>query len=359
MRNINRPYGPLYPPAIAMLALLGATPALAQNYYPTGNPHNPASAGGTTNNVSPTNSATNNNTSTNTGTNTSRNNNQSSASNRTTISHSGNSRSTAQGAINGSVNNGSLSSSADPTINVYTSGSAGKSGGSYSSNNPNGAWNGGGSGRNGRNGTNSSDPPGVNGTNGTSAADPPALGSAANPLTENIGGTQTIRNVPEIVAPNISGGNPCLTGFSGGGAGPGIGVTVGIGWEDKDCARRANAALLNNLGQHAAAIALLCQNDAVARALAATGSPCTASARSDGTPYVVSNAPSPATTVAADPPPIVQAHAVDAAVIRRQQEVAVAPTPLPAAYTPPKLARPDYCYTATVSELKRHPECTQ
>ena len=110
---------------------------------------------------------------------------------------------------------------------------------------------------------------------GTSASsDPPAstnglpLGSPGNPYTTQVnnGGTQTIRNTPEIVAPNISGGNPCLVGISAGGSGPGFGLTFGIGYADKGCERRNSAALLNNIGERTAAVALMCQDESVARA---------------------------------------------------------------------------------------------
>jgi hypothetical protein len=181
-----------------------------------------------------------------------------------------------------------------------------------------------GGGTNGTNGTNATDPAGANGANGANSADPPALGSAGNPLTENIGGTTTLRNTPEIVAPNISGGNPCLVGISGGGAGPGIGITFGVGYSDKGCERRNSAALLSNIGEKDVAIELMCDDSNVREAMLRSGHPCAADR------------------------PVVAASAVDPAVVRRQQQAAVVPA---------KPARPDWCQTASPAELRTHPAC--
>lgn len=179
-------------------------------------------------------------------------------------------------------------------------------------------------------------------------ADPPQLGSPQLPLTENLNsnGTQTLRDVPEIVAPNINGGNPCLVGISGGGAGPGIGITLGIGYSDKGCERRNSAALLNNIGEKAAAIELMCDDDKVRQALLRAGQPCAADRARPAT-APVATAPAPAQNY-------IYAHSVDPAIIRRQQEVALAPT-----QTQPRPVKtyPDWCYTASGAELRAHPEC--
>lgn len=186
----------------------------------------------------------------------------------------------------------------------------------------------------------------------TPAGDPPAatdpasqLGSPNLPLTENIGGTQTIRNVPEIVAPNISGGNPCLVGVSGGGAGPGIGITLGFGYSDKGCDRRNNAALLSNIGMKDAAVALMCQDDSVRRALAESGHPC-----AEDRPVA---AVAPASTAAVDP-----------AVIRREQQIpAPAPAPTTIVMAPTTASagsiKPAWCDTTGPSEIRFHPECAK
>jgi hypothetical protein len=143
--------------------------------------------------------------------------------------------------------------------------------------------------------------------------------------------------VPEIIAPNISGGNPCLVGAAGGVAVAGFGATFGGGWEDKGCERRNSAALLNNIGEKAVAVALMCQDDNVRRAFIEAGQPCLA----DRPPAVVSTVAGPRTSQ------------IDPAVIRRQEPqpnvVAVATKP----------ARPDWCWTSSPQELRSHPECDQ
>ena len=188
------------------------------------------------------------------------------------------SRSSAQGSVNGSVNNGSLSSRATGGTASVTVINAVRSGG-------------GGIRRAASSGA--SDPPAP----APVPTDPgPALGSAANPLTENIGGTTVVKNVPEIVAPNISGGNPCLVGVSGGGAGPGIGITLGIGYSDRGCERRNSAALLNNIGEKAAAVELMCDDDRVRAALARAGQPCEADRQ-----RALAAAPRTASTAGVDP----------------------------------------------------------
>jgi hypothetical protein len=166
----------------------------------------------------------------------------------------------------------------------------------------------------------------------------PGLGTAGNPLTENIGGTQTIRNTPEIIAPNISGGNPCLVGISGGGAGPGIGVTIGIGYSDHSCERRNEAALLSNIGQRDVAIELMCDDSNVRAAMLRTGHPC-----------------------AGDRVVAAPVAAIDPDVVRRQQAAAMAPVAAPMVQLvnapPAKPARPEWCYTASKQELRGHPQC--
>lgn len=270
------------------------------------------------------------------------NSNKNSATSSAKASSSSSSRSQATGSIAGTQVNAPISSksqggSASVTvINTTTAANSNRQRGSGGS-----GW--------GRSGgyygsgatTTASDPPAV-------AADPPQLGSPQLPLTTNstntVGGTETIRTPPEIVAPNISGGNPCLVGISGGGSGPGIGITLGIGYSDKGCERRNNAAILNNIGEKNAAIELMCDDEHVREALARAGHPCEQDRARTATP--VATAPTP-TTVA-------RATAVDPAIIRRQQEVPLQEV----ATVRPKAPRyPDWCYTASALELRQHPEC--
>jgi len=317
MRNVFRPYGPAYGPIAALLLLLIAVSANAQTTV--------TDSSGSASNSTAGAAANNRNTN--------------------TLSNVGNQSAT--GAIAGTQVNapitsrsGAASTSTSGSTSSAQSGSSRvRVGGQTSSQsvrvvNVTPGYGSGGGGTNGTNGANAVDPagaPGANGTNGANSADPPAaLGSAGNPLTENIGGTTTLRNTPEIVAPNISGGNPCLVGISGGGAGPGIGITLGIGYSDKGCERRNSAALLSNIGQRDAAIELMCDDQGVREALARSGHPC-----------------------AADRAVAAPVAAVDPAVVRRQQDAAT-PAALAVASKP---SRPDWCETASPAELRTHPAC--
>lgn len=190
-------------------------------------------------------------------------------------------------------------------------------------------------------GNGSSGDPSGGATDPSAPTDPASqLGSPGLPLTETINGTQTLRNTPEIVAPNISGGNPCLVGISGGGAGPGIGITFGVGYSDRGCERRNEAALLSNIGERDVAVELMCDDGNVRAAMARTGHPCAAD-RATAQPV---------------------ASSVDPAVIRREQAAGVQPIPPVAqlatvASPPAKPPRPDWCYTASKQELRSHPQC--
>jgi hypothetical protein len=310
MRNVARPYGPIYGPMIA--ALLIAAPAFAQTTVSDQSGSNSNSTAGAA------------------------------ANNRNTNNLSNVGNQSATGAIAGTQVNapitsrsGASSTSGSQSTSSSQSGTSRvRVGGQTSSqsvrvvNVTPGYGGGGTNGTNGANGTDPAGAPGTNGTNGANSADPPALGSAGNPLTENIGGTTTLRNTPEIIAPNISGGNPCLVGISGGGAGPGIGITLGIGYADRGCERRNSAALLSNMGQKDVAVELMCDDQAVREAMARTGHPCAAD-RAVATPVATTQ--------------------IDPAVVRRQQVAAAPPPP----------ARPDWCDTSSPAELRAHRECDQ
>jgi hypothetical protein len=97
-----------------------------------------------------------------------------------------------------------------------------------------------GAGANGSNGTNAVDPAGANGANGANAAGTTASGDPA--YSVNYSGGYSVHNVPEVIAPNIVGGNPCAVGASGGLAVSGFGITGGGTWADKQCERRQQAA---------------------------------------------------------------------------------------------------------------------
>ena len=100
-------------------------------------------------------------------------------------------------------------------------------------------------------------------------------GSATGTQNLNYGGSYTVRNTPEVIAPNVAGGNPCAVGASGGIGLPGFGLTAGTTWADKACELRQKVALLYNMGEPALAREMMCQDDDKLRAaMQRLGKPC-------------------------------------------------------------------------------------
>jgi hypothetical protein len=121
-----------------------------------------------------------------------------------------------------------------------------------------------------------------------------ATGSTSGAQTLNYGGSYTLRNTPEVIAPNVAGGNPCAIGASGGIGLPGFGLTAGATWADKACELRQKAALLYNMGEPALARELMCQDDDKLRAaMRRLGKPCGIDAQA-----AQPQAPAPAAAVA-------------------------------------------------------------
>ena len=105
-----------------------------------------------------------------------------------------------------------------------------------------------------------------------------------------------MRNTPEVIPPNVMGGNPCAVGASGGVSTPGFGLAMGATWADKACERRQQAALLFNMGEQKVALELMCQDDHVRDAMKIAARPCTADIPA---PAPVAQAPAAATTATA------------------------------------------------------------
>lgn len=74
-------------------------------------------------------------------------------------------------------------------------------------------------------------------------------------------------------AANIS-MDSCATGVGAGGQAPAFGFSLNFARDDGACNRRKNAVLLNQFGFGDAAVQLLCQDEDIAKAMAATGKPC-------------------------------------------------------------------------------------
>ncbi|HEY7581884.1 MAG TPA: hypothetical protein VH855_30160 [Acetobacteraceae bacterium] len=176
---------------------------------------------------------------------------------------------------------------------------------------------------------------GVDGSgNSSSGARASAGGASGNGATTPAGdpaysidysGGYSIHNVPEVIPPNVVGGNPCAVGASGGLAVSGFGIAGGATWADKQCERRQQAALLYSIGKPRAATELMCQDDNVRAALRVAGEPCAADQVQQPAAHAAATAP-------------------------------VLAAPVAAPVTAEKV-RPEWCYTASPAELRRHTEC--
>jgi hypothetical protein len=165
---------------------------------------------------------------------------------------------------------------------------------------------------------------GTGSSSGTGSAGDPSTGTTGGGYLD-YGGSYTIRNTPEVIAPSVVGGNPCSVGASGGISLPGFGVALGGTWADKACERRQQAALLFNMGENKVAVELMCQDDNVRTAMKAGGKPCTA----DIQPVASAPAVGPTTMAAslpASPAEIVLAAAHSATAPRPDWCSKAAPT---------------------------------
>lgn len=92
-------------------------------------------------------------------------------------------------------------------------------------------------------------------------------------------------------APLTAGAETCMGSSSIGGQGVGLGLSVGSTWHDEGCERRHDATMLHNFGEHRAAMALMCQDENIRKAMSAVGHSCptdakTAEAKEDSTTVV-------------------------------------------------------------------------
>lgn len=167
-------------------------------------------------------------------------------------------------------------------------------------------------------------------TDPSSSSTTGTAGTGGDPTVNmNYSGSYTVRNTPEVIPPNVMGGNPCAVGASGGLSMPGFGLAMGATWADRACERRQQAALLFNMGEQKVALELMCQDDNIRSAMRVAARPCTAD-----TPAPVSQAPAATAPVAQTAAPAVIAVAASAPV----KAVAIAST-MPAAPKPAWCAR--------------------
>ncbi|WP_431303429.1 hypothetical protein [Sediminicoccus sp. BL-A-41-H5] len=132
-----------------------------------------------------------------------------------------------------------------------------------------------------------------------------------------------VTTVAPVTAPNIFSSNPCVVSVSGAMSVMGFGMALGAGVEDRDCTRRANAALLAQMGLARAAAEVLCHNSEIRASMAVAGVPCAADR--------------PANTIMPNPPapPASNVSAAPGATFVR--------------------ARPDWCDTASAAERRARP----
>src|SRR3954452_2664483 len=95
------------------------------------------------------------------------------------------------------------------------------------------------------------------------------VGVAAITTNNTVPADQTVRNVPGIVAPGLAaaGLETCLGSVSGGGAFVGTGFSFGTTIPDPACAARLDARTLWSMGLKKAAVARLCLNGEIYRAM--------------------------------------------------------------------------------------------
>ncbi len=94
-------------------------------------------------------------------------------------------------------------------------------------------------------------------------------GSATITSNSTVPADQTVKNVPSVFAPGLaaSGLETCLGSVSGGGAFVGTGFSFGTSIPDPGCAARLDARTLWSMGLKKAAVARLCLNGDIYRAM--------------------------------------------------------------------------------------------
>jgi hypothetical protein len=103
----------------------------------------------------------------------------------------------------------------------------------------------------------------------------------------NASGGYIASNIPRapvataFSAPLTSGIDTCMGSTSAGVQAVGFGVSVGSTWVDENCKRLKNSRELRSMGYSEAAVALLCQDPAVASAMRTAGTPCAVAANKE------------------------------------------------------------------------------
>ena len=202
----------------------------------------------TTSNNTNTNLNTNNTTINSTATNTNNNNNVSTSTSNVTsnITQTQNVTNTNNSTVSSTSNNTNLSTNSNTNINTSTSSSTVNT-------------------QNTNNNTNVNSSQNVNTNNSTSTS------SATQKVTQRIKTAP-----PSAVAPSIMSYSQdlCTTGASAAVQTQIFGVSAGKSVRDENCERLKNSKALYDMGMKVAAVALLCQDEKVFRAMEQSGSPC-------------------------------------------------------------------------------------
>jgi len=171
----------------------------------------------------------------------------------------------------------------------------------------------------------------------------PTFNFMGDPAERSI--NQRLTTTPSMSAPNVFSSNPCVISASGAVSAMGFGMALGAGVEDRECTRRAHAALLAQMGLPRAAAEVLCHNGEVRAAMAVAGVPCAADRPTN---TIMPNPPQPPGsnfTGTATPAAAARAPMMDGTGM---------PVVAASTSTPPRV-RPDWCFTASVEERQVRP----
>ena len=105
----------------------------------------------------------------------------------------------------------------------------------------------------------------VNGTT-TENINVRSSGSTSQSIDTHVSGTQTLKNVPNVIAPNILPTSPCMGSTSIGGSVAGFGIGGGTSWKDGDCGYRETARVFMQAGKMDDGLAVLCASEYAANA---------------------------------------------------------------------------------------------
>lgn len=86
-------------------------------------------------------------------------------------------------------------------------------------------------------------------------------GNDTTNINQKFSGTYSIRNVPNVVAPNILPTSPCMGSSSAGAGWTGFGVSLGSSWKDADCGIRETARVFFQANMAADGLAVLCASE--------------------------------------------------------------------------------------------------